>query len=284
MVNFDNPSAQLVRRRMAAGTVSRDSDSFDEEWFLVGDSHLDIHALARKYDRTFHPESELYRVRNISLSPAGEVAGKVQSIATVTYSRRTAISQPEETGKPVFSFTAGGGTKHISRAPLVKLFKGPQNNSQTPAPGDLVGWNGDTTMQGFQVAGVDVPTASIKESWEREMRMSELTTAWRRKIAKMIGTCNAATFKGWERGEALLVDCNLSGTADSSEVVRVRFDFAIKINEKDAEVGGIGIGDVEGWQYVWSIAKPSGGENGPESHWVGVSKVVEYSDFKALGV
>ena len=285
MVDFDNPDAVLVDRKVAESTVSSDTDSFTEEWLFRGGSFLDIHALARTYEGSFHPDSDQYKVKSISLSPFGEINGRVQSVAQVSYSRSdvNVASGGRDTEDPVFSFSAGGGTKHVTTGKLIKRF-GSQNTDYIPHPGELIGWNGDNSRSGFHVAGVDVPTAQIKETWEREYRMSALTTKWRRRIASMIGTCNSSPFKGWEKGEVLLVDCSFSGATDSSERIKVRFDFAIKPNEKNAQVAKVNIGDVEGWQYVWVIPMPhvSGGE--PVISGVYVSQVVDYSNFKELGL
>lgn len=275
---------QLVDKIQTSGSVGAASTSFTEEWYLTGDSLIECGDFLRQYRNTPHPDSAAYSIKDISFSRKGQVNGLTQFIATVTYSRGGGSSpQEEEDNRPVFSFSAGGGTKHVTHGTLLK--REAQNEvDYFPDPGSLVGWNGDNSPQGYQVSGVDVPTAQLKESWERTFRMGDLTTAWRRRIAGAIGTCNNATFKGWDKGEVLLVDVNFSGAADNAEIVRVRFDFAIKPNEKDAEVAKVKIGDVEGWQYVWTITKPAVTGGVPVVCGVYVSKVIEYSDFSKLGV
>lgn len=283
MVDFDNPDAVLVDRKVAESTVSGDTDSFTEEWLFRGGSFLDIHALARTYEGSFHPESDRYKVKSISLSPFGEINGRVQAVAQVSYSRSevNVIYGGRADEDPVFSFSAGGGTKHITNAPLVK-YRGqgifPQDT------GDLVGWNGEYDPQNFNVAGVDVPSANVKESWTKNFKMGDLTTKWRRTVAGMIGTVNDAPFKGWEKGECLFINVSFSGVADSREIIQVTFDFAIKMNESNVTVAGANIGDVEGWQYCWSIMKPTRPGYTPVAAGVYVSQVVNYSNLNKLGL
>lgn len=275
---------QLVDKIQTSGSVGSASTSFTEEWYLTGESLLECGDFLRQYRNTPHPDSAAYSIKDISFSRKGQVNGLTQIIATVTYSRGGGSSpQEEEDNQPVFSFSAGGGTKHVNYAPLIKREGGPETD-YIPDPGQMVGWNGESSSQGFHIAGVDVPTASLKESWEKTMRMGELTTAWRRKIAKVIGTCNNSSFKGWEKGEVMLVDCSFSGVADSSELIKVRFDFAIKLNEKNADIGGVNMGDVEGWQYAWCITKAHTLGYEPIVLGAYVSQVIKYSDFKQLGV
>ena len=285
MVDFDNPDAVLVDRKVAESTVSGDTDSFTEEWLFRGGSFLDIHALARTYKGSFHPESDIYKLKSISLSPFGEINGRVQAVAQVSYSRSEVniIYGGKTDQEPTISFSCGGGTKHINTGPLIKSNAAPGEGAP-PNPGQFIGWNGSMDPANFNVAGVDVPTASLKESWTAYMRMGELSTKWKRRIAQMIGTVNEKTFKGWEKGECLFIDCSFSGVDDSREVIQVKFDFAIKLNEEDAEVVGVKLGKVEGWQYCWSIAKPNIPGYHPVAAGVYVSQVVNYSDLNKLGI
>jgi hypothetical protein len=209
---------------------------------------------------------------------------------TAVYERGSGSSSSDqrEDNSPFFSFSAGGGTKHVTVGTLLKRRQGP-NSGYLPDPGNLIGWNGDHSPQGFRVSGVDVPTASLKESWEKSMKVSSLTTAWRRKIANAVGKCNDAPFKGWDRGEVMLVDCTFSGSSKGSDKVKVKFDFAIRLNEENAEVDGVDIGAVEGWQYVWVISDPLVDINTdkvyrPQIIGIYVSQVVEYTNFNALGI
>lgn len=280
-------AAEIKEKMQVTGSIDSNSSSIVEEWYITGDSLLECGELLRAYRNKTHPDNNYYRVSGISYSKEGATNGKIQVIASVTYSRGGSASPSdneaeESDSEPVFSFSAGGGTKHVTNATLVKRFAGPTAD-YVPDPGTLVGWNGENGLN-FQVAGVDVPTASIKESWETEMSMSELTTSWRRKIAAATGTCNSSRFKGWERGEVLLVNCSFQGSPNSSDKVKVRFDFAIRLNEPNAQVAKITLGEVEGWQYVWTIQRPHLEGYTPDVLGAYVSQVVSYSDFNSLGL
>lgn len=275
--------AEIKMIKHTTGSIANDASSFIEEWYITAENFLECEDLLRPYRNTAHSINSAYRVADISYSQEGATGGIVQVIATVTYKRGGSTSSQNTSSAPVFSFSAGGGTKHITTAPLVKS-QGSKETDHIPDPKELVGWNGDSGRQGFHVAGVDVPTAQIKETWEKEIKMGSLTTTWRRKIASMIGTCNNSTFKGWESGEVLFVDCSFSGSQDSSEKIKVRFDFAIRPNETNAVVGGVNLGKVEGWQYTWVIPLPHAEGYAPVIAGAYVSQVVSYSDFSQLGL
>lgn len=276
-------AAEIQKKMQTTGSMDSKTTSIMEEWYITGDSLIECCELLRPYRNTRHPDNSAYRVTGISYSKEGFTGGLVQVIATVTYSRGGGSSSPVETDDaPTFSFSAGGGSKRVFTGKTLKTAASPEAD-YVPAPGNFVGWNG-RTGQDFHVEGVDVPTAQIKESWEKEFKMSQLTTKWRRKVATMIGKFNSKPFKGWEAGEVLFIDCSFQGVADSSEKIKVKFDFAINPNEEDAVIGGLRMGNKAGWDYAWVIPMQHQQEGNPIVAGAYISQVMDMADLNELGV
>lgn len=186
--------------------------------------------------------------------------------------------------KPTVSFNCGGGTRHVTFALEQRMVK--SSDAPDIDIGTGINWNGAKGADS-QFDGVDVPSANLEETYTKVMRMSQLTTSFKRRVAALVGTVNSGSFKGWDAGEVMFLGCTYSGRDKRSEKVSVNFNFAIKMNETNAKLDDLKLGDVDGWDFVWTIK--------PKNTWSGmkfttkvqygfVSRVVVRKSFSSLGL
>ena len=189
-------------------------------------------------------------------------------------------SAPDGDGEePTVSFDCGGGMKHLNYSLSQRKAFG------TKDAGSAIGWNGKCGDD-CEISGVDVPTAQLRETYTRSMRMSQLSTSYKRRVAELVGKVNSSSFKGWNAGEVMFLGMSYSAPSRGAGKVTVTFNFAIQPNESGAKVGGKGIGNKKGFEYVWAISKTSasGGVPKVELEGIYVDQVCEYASFSGLGL
>lgn len=179
------------------------------------------------------------------------------------------------------NFDCGGGTKHLNWALQTQACPYGENLA-----GDAIGWNGKTG-EDSQIAGVDVPTAQLRETYTKVFKRAKLTTQYKRNVAALVGCVNSDTFKGWFAGEVMFLGCSFGATT-ADDYVTVSYNFAIQPNETSATVAGHNIGEVLGWQYVWAVYKTGGGTSTQpgqqEPDQIYIADVADYKPFAALGI
>ncbi|MCA9775054.1 MAG: hypothetical protein KC466_21725 [Myxococcales bacterium] len=134
--------------------------------------------------------------------------------------------------------------------------------------------------------GVDVPTPRPSFSVETRRSAQSTTESYKRAIALMVGTVNAAPFRGFQTGELRLSSAELSerddGTWDAT------FTFEISPNETNVPVGGLTIAAKEGWDLAWAKAvpdpDPTTGEVRSKVQAAYVERVSPRSNFAVLGI
>lgn len=179
---------------------------------------------------------------------------------------------------PTESFDCGGGTKHLLYSYAQKIVYGEKD------AGGAIGWNGKTGDD-CEITGVDVPTAQLRETYTKPMRISKLTTAFKRRVAALVGKVNAGVFKGWNPGEVMFLGMSYSTPAKKAKKVTVTFNFAIQPNESGVWIAGKLVSK-KGFEYVWAISKTaaSGGTPRLEVEGIYVDQVCEYASFAGLGL
>lgn len=204
---------------------------------------------------------------------------------TVAYKKSSSGSTPDtDEEEPTVSFNCGGGTRHVTTA--IKQTMASKSNAPTIYIGNGINWNGQYG-DGSEFAGVDVPSADLQETYTKVMKISSLTTAFRRKVAGLVGCVNANTFKGWEPGEVMFLGCSFSGVDRARERVTVSFNFSIKPNEKNVKLEDIPLGNVAGWDYVWTLKPKTTWSNKSlktELQYAFVAQVAPRKNFSALGL
>ena len=179
---------------------------------------------------------------------------------------------------PTESFDCGGGTKHLLYSFGQKKVYGDKD------AGGAIGWNGKSGDD-CEIAGVDVPTAQLRETYTKPMRVSKLTTSFKRKVAALVGKVNSGSFKGWNAGEVMFLGMSYSTPAKKAKKVTVTFNFAIQPNESGVRIAGKSV-TKKGFEYVWAISKTVASSGSPklEVEGIYVDQVCEYASFSGLGL
>lgn len=185
----------------------------------------------------------------------------------------------DDNDDPTASFDCGGGTKHLLYSLGQRKVLGEKD------PGGAIGWNGKSGDD-CEISGVDIPTAQLRETYTKSMRLSRLTTSYKRTVASLVGKVNSSSFKGWSAGEVMFLGMSYSTPSKSASKVTVTFNFAVQPNESGAKVGGKSVGSKKGFDYVWAISKTNAGGSSPkvEVEGIYVDQVCEYASFSALGL
>lgn len=208
---------------------------------------------------------------------------------SVSYEKSSGTSESDTADDAVeISFSSGGGTKHIVRA---ISWKGYGNKADLNYCKDRIGWNG-VKGPDAQFSGVDVPDSNLQLTLSVVKKMSQLDTKWQRNIASLTGKVNAGKFRGYERGEVLFNGASFSGS-EGADDVKVSYNFSIRLNENDVELGEIYNGEKikatkQGFQYLWAHEKYEKGENEDKGKTVTrffrLDTVIPYADFSKLGI
>ena len=179
---------------------------------------------------------------------------------------------------PTISFDCGGGSKHLLYSLAQKKVFGDKD------PGGAIGWNGKTGDD-CEITGVDIPTAQLRETYTVQMRVSKLSTSYKKKVAALVGKVNSGTFKGWSAGEVMFLGMSYSTPAKKAKKVTVTFNFAIQPNESKVKVGGKSVSK-KGFEYVWAISKTVANNGTPKMQVEGiyVDQVCEYASFSSVGL
>jgi len=199
---------------------------------------------------------------------------------SVIYKNRassTSSSKEKEEDEPTVSFDCGGGTRHMTHSYHQQIAYGSKK------AGGAIGWNGKSGAE-MSIAGVDVPTAQLRETYTKVMRLSKITTTYKRKVAKLVGKVNSNNFQGWNKGEVMFLGMSYSAPAKKSTKVTVTFNFAIQPNE-DVEIGGETISK-KGFEYAWALSKTEVDEGVPKAaiEAIYVDQVCMYDSFSELGI
>lgn len=212
-------------------------------------------------------------------------------IRAVYASENDTQAEEEEDEEATMSFECGSGTKHITTAITQKqVYRDGSTVSITPGDaGYGIGWNGKSGDDA-EFAGVDVPTADMKETYVKRMRLSRITTDYKMMLHDFVGKVNSNAFKGYAKGQVMFLGASYQSKIKGQKVVSVTFNFRISPNESGATVSGVNIGNKEGWQYVWSRSKvKSDTSTTPPTPKVNteaiyLAQVAEYADFNRLGI
>lgn len=195
--------------------------------------------------------------------------------------KKASDSQSDDDGdeEAQISFDCSGGTTHIIKSQGQK-----KHGTNAPDAGGFIGWNGKTG-QDCSIAGTDVVSSTMRESYTKYIRRSRLNTNFKRTLARLTGKVNNSSFKGWSRGEVLFLGANFQGADKGSEKIGVVYNFAIQENEDEVDVGGVSISK-RGWEYVWSISQTTEKDGKIQLVTLGVYVDAVYREvnFGALGL
>lgn len=105
----------------------------------------------------------------------------------------------------------------------------------------------------------------------------------RNKILYRVGRVNDADFRGFEKGELLLLRAPIRRvTIDGRDLVQISFTFAISENDEDVEFGSqVSNVEKEGWHYLWTHLDA---DDQITIDGVYVEKVYKKCDFTEMGL
>lgn len=216
----------------------------------------------------------------------------------VTYDQDTgssgSASEDEEKvddNKSEYTFSAGGGTKHINLA-LADVWSSLGAEDMKC----MINFDGEKPQ------GIDIATGNLMETYTKKRRLGWWNLKRKRDIAISVGRMNDSNFKGWGRGEALLSRVSLSGNfdvdmngdpiGDPNEIITMSYDFAIAVDkfedEKSTTINGITVprGKKLGWDCIWAYfgKKLSYVGNKPDPQGVYVQRVYNFANFNILDI
>ena len=189
-----------------------------------------------------------------------------------------------EKQETTISFDCGGGTKHINYAIVQTEHRYKYYPGQVDI-GKAINWNGKVGPES-EIAGIDIPTAQLRESYTRYMKPSQLTTSFRKKVARLVGKVNNGSFKGWDAGEVMFLGMSFSGAEKGPDKIAVTFNFAIQLNEELAEIAGKKFKDKQGFDYAWVLHNSEVTKDGVkvDIEAIYAARVCERASFRDLGL
>lgn len=197
-------------------------------------------------------------------------------------------SDSTEEDEAAVNFDCSAGTKHVS-TPIAQVCVYSADDSREAgnlASAIPVGWNGKFGAES-EVAGVDVSIGELRETYTKTFSRSKvMSSSWKRKVANMVGKVNSGTFHGWDPGEVMFLGASYAAPLKGSEEVKVSFQFSIRINEKNAKVGAINVGDCAGFEYLWAITSDriEDGKRIPIVKKIYKAQVCQSANLSVLGV
>lgn len=218
--------------------------------------------------------------------------GEGNVYVTAVYASDNEVSaEEEEEEEATMSFDCGGGTKHMTTAYEQKqVYRKPNVVNVTPGDAGLgIGWNGKTGGDA-EFAGVDVPTADLKETYVKRRRLASITNEYKRLLADFVGKVNQNDFKGYKKGEVMFLGASYTTPLKGQKYVNVTYNFRISLNEANANFAGISVNGKEGWQYLWArsevVSDTSTTPPTPKAEVAAIYKatVTKYADFNKLGI
>ena len=223
--------------------------------------------------------------QDYEMRPLGGTPGKEIWEVEVTYSNGTTQKEPErtqnppQTGDSSFSFNTGGGTQHISQSlATIASYKAVANPNNPPDNKQAIGVHGD------QVDGVDIVVPVLNFAETHYLALGTVTAAYVKTLARLTGTVNDATFKGFDAGEVLFLGA--SGSQRGDQDWEIAFNFAANENVTGISVGDIAGIDKQGFHYLWvryvEVEDQNHLTKRPE--YVYVEQIYQSRDFSLLGI
>lgn len=253
-----------------------DSESSAALAYIIEGAADEVDACEKVWDEAPEEYNDILK-RSVSVSERlGEQTWRVEVQYGEDKSTGSSMRYKDE-DDPTVSFDCGGGTKHLLYSLDQRRAFGDKD------AGGAIGWNGKSGDD-CEIAGVDVPTAQLRETYTRQMRVSRLTTAFKRKVASLVGKVNSSYFKGWNPGEVMFLGMSYSTPPKKARKVTVTFNFAIQPNET-VRICGRNISK-KGFEYVWALSKTqaSGGVPQVKVDAIYVDQVCESASFSPLGL
>ena len=152
--------------------------------------------------------------------------------------------------------------------------------------GHTAGWNG-RFGESAQTSGVEKLSPRSEEICRRFMFSSRCSKSFRKTVADLVGKVNAEPFRGWECGEVLLREVEISEPFENDlnqTLIELKCTFAIRRNRSNAVWQDIAIGSVQGWEHVWGTSYADPNDRSLKSSCAYVGKLYSCASFGILGL
>lgn len=197
---------------------------------------------------------------------------------TVKYqSNSYSVNAEDNEPEPMFSFDTGGATMHLTQS-LETMDSYPND---APDYGGAIGYDGEN------VNGVDVVQPVMNFSETHYFKQSRVTTSFKRTIARLTGTVNSDTFRGYTAGEVLFLGASGTLRGKSKKALwEITYKFSVSTTKEDFDVGDMTISRKSGWDYLWVrySDKPEDGEVLKKPSAAYIERVYERESFASLGL
>jgi hypothetical protein len=211
-----------------------------------------------------------------SVEYLGDDAWQVQ----ITYEKKGAEPQTPDPMKRARSFDTTGGTQHKTQADSERRY-GVNNFPADMQKAIGVDDNG--------VNGVDVVVPQLQWQEQYDVPNAYVTATYVRGLARVTGTTNNASFRGFEAGEVLFMGCSGSQEWDDQKGKgpwSLTYRFVASPNVTNETIGTITGIEKKGHEYLWVRYESSVSSNEllkrPKA--VYVNRVYKESDFSQLGI
>ncbi len=189
---------------------------------------------------------------------------------------------PPQNGTMRVSIDTSGGTQKIYQSiETLRFYKGDWDG--TPPDPDFKGAIGVTKDS---IEGTDIVVPTFKYQITAYIDAADVTDAYINSFFLLTGKTNDADFKGFKKGEALLVGARLQTNGEKQ--AQAQFDFACSPNRTDLKIGDITGIKKGGWEYLWVYYEPDPNDEQKKiikrARYVMIEKVYNSGDFSALGL
>lgn len=228
-------------------------------------------------------DSALKQSIELVTSPGGGLFEVAVNYA-LPQAQTSSIRDSRQAGDRLWKFAVHGTSGERSTA-LETITSVAAGNAAAADPGVLIDWNGKCGQESAS-GSVRVLEPVFTESCRATFKLSSIDTAYKRRIAALVGKVNSDTFHHWSAGELLLesiVQSDPFTNSDGDELCDVVFTFAIRPNGKRS-CAGSQVDNVDGWDYLWAVTETVPGSTAPQVRSLHVSRIYERSSFSALGV
>ena len=272
----DSRQATIVRRgKNATSTYTKSFKVFGttDDAVLHADINARISTMGYGWQYPGVADAQLW-VESYSVSYLGDDAWQV----TISYEKKGAEPPTSDPLKRARSFDTTGGTMHKTQADDERRY-GTNAADMQKAIG----------VDGNGVNGVDVVVPQLQWQEQYDVPNAYITATYARGLARMTGTTNNASFRGFEAGEVLFMGCSGSQEWDDQKGKgpwSLTYRFVASPNITNETIGTITGIEKKGHEYLWVRYEDSVSANEllkrPKA--VYVNRVYKESDFSQLGI
>lgn len=162
----------------------------------------------------------------------------------------------------------------------------PSGAGQSCQAGHSAFWNG-RFGENSSSSGVEKLTPLCFEICRRFMFANRCNRDFRKTAASLVGCVNVKPFRGWEAGEVLLREVEISEPFENDlnqTLIELKCTFVIRRNRNDAVWRDIEVGRVTGWEHVWGTSYADPSDCSVKSGCAYVGKLYRNADFGVLGL